>query len=175
MRRIGVRVSTFRNFIIHQIFPEFLQPLRDVRTQRVAPFHLGFFFMEYWDFVGLVHNGLPLSIVNISWHRHWRGVTFNSILSFSSLIITYCRWWRRSWRRCRTMTLLRCPWSWLIRTGGRPRWQAWNHDRNEVLRVPLYSNPVFNEMWFLTIHSECHLLVLRLVRGYAAANLSSST
>ena len=31
------------------------------------------------------------------------------------------------------------------------RWQAWNHDRNEVLRITLYSNPVFNEMWFLTI------------------------
>ena len=26
-----------------------------------------------------------------------------------------------------------------------------NHDRNEVLRVALYPNPVFNEMWFLTI------------------------
>ena len=26
-----------------------------------------------------------------------------------------------------------------------------NHDRNEVLRVTLYPNPVLNEMWFLTI------------------------
>ena len=26
-----------------------------------------------------------------------------------------------------------------------------NHDRNEVLCVALYPNPVFNEMWFLTI------------------------
>ena len=25
-----------------------------------------------------------------------------------------------------------------------------NHDRNEVLRVALYPNPVLNEMWFLT-------------------------
>ena len=60
---------------------------------------------------------------------------------------------RRAWRRCRTMTLLswRCPWSWLIRTGGQARWQAWNHDRNDVLRVALYPKPVFNEMWFLTI------------------------
>ena len=38
MRRIGVRVSRFRNFIIHQIFSELLQPLRDFRTQRVFPF-----------------------------------------------------------------------------------------------------------------------------------------
>ena len=51
------------------------------------------------------------------------------------------------------MTLLswRCPQSRLSRTGGRTRWQAWNHDRNEVLRVALYPNPVFNETWFLTI------------------------
>ena len=30
-------------------------------------------------------------------------------------------------------------------------WQAWNNKRNEVLRVAEYPNPVFNEMWFLTI------------------------
>ena len=35
--------------------------------------------------------------------------------------------------------------------GWRTRWQAWNHDRNEVLRITLNSNPVFNEMWFLTV------------------------
>ena len=31
--------------------------------------------------------------------------------------------------------------------------QAWNHDRNEVLRIRVtdYPNSVFNEMWFLTI------------------------
>ena len=51
------------------------------------------------------------------------------------------------------MTLLswRCPWSWLIRIGGRTLWQVWNHDRNEVLRVALYPNTVLNEMWFQTI------------------------
>ena len=30
-----------------------------------------------------------------------------------------------------------------MRTGGTTRSQAWNHDRNEVLRVALYPNPVF--------------------------------
>ena len=35
-------------------------------------------------------------------------------------------------------------------TGWRTRWQAWNHDWNEVFRITLYSNPVLNEMWFLT-------------------------
>ena len=29
--------------------------------------------------------------------------------------------------------------------------QAWNHNRNEVLRVGGNPNSVFNEMWFLTI------------------------
>ena len=29
--------------------------------------------------------------------------------------------------------------------------QAWNHERNEVLRIALYPNTVFNEMWFLTV------------------------
>ena len=31
MRRTGVRISVYWTFIIHQIFPEFLQPLRDFR------------------------------------------------------------------------------------------------------------------------------------------------
>ena len=109
--------------------------------------------------VGLVHNGLPRSIINIgNWHRHWRGITFSSILFFSSLIITWWRrWWRRrAWGRCRTRPLLswRCLWSWMIRSGGRTRWQAWNHDRNEVLRVALYTNPVFMRCGFWPlIHS----------------------
>ena len=30
-------------------------------------------------------------------------------------------------------------------------WQAWNHNRNEILRIAWNPNPVFNEMWFLTI------------------------
>ena len=51
MRRTGVRVSVYWNFIIHQIFPEFLQPLRDLRIQRVPvlswfPFYL--FLGVYW-------------------------------------------------------------------------------------------------------------------------------
>ena len=43
----------------------------------------------------------------------------------------------------------KCLWSrW--RSRGRT-WQAWNHSRNEVLRVARYPNPVFNKMWLLTI------------------------
>ena len=47
MRRTGERISLYWNFIIHQIFPEFLQPLRDLRIQRVAQFNRGFFFVFF--------------------------------------------------------------------------------------------------------------------------------
>ena len=36
--RVSIRVQE-----LNEIFPEFLQPLRDVRTQRVASFYLGSF------------------------------------------------------------------------------------------------------------------------------------
>ena len=92
--------------------------------------------------------------MNRSWHSYGRDVTLSSILSFSfsSLNFTYCRWWRRGGRRCWAMTLLswKCPWGWWVRSR-RQIWQAWNHKRNEVLRVLGNPNPVFNEMWFLTI------------------------
>ena len=45
-----------RNFIIHQIFPEFLQPLRDFRIQRVSPsvaFLLVFGVLLAWSTSGL--------------------------------------------------------------------------------------------------------------------------
>ena len=51
MRRTGVRVPVFRNSVIHQIFSEFLQPLRDFSKQRVSPFYHLF---NIW-----------------AWHRHW--------------------------------------------------------------------------------------------------------
>ena len=89
-----------------------------------------------------------LSLFNI-WtiHNHWRRINSTLILFSSNLTVAWCcrSWWRRrAWGRCRTRTLLswKCHWSWRIRTGGRTRWKAWNHDRNEVLRVALYPNPV---------------------------------
>ena len=58
MRRTGVWVSVFRNSVIHKIFSEFLQQLRDFRTQWlwlcskqwVSPFYRGFFFICFWIF-----------------------------------------------------------------------------------------------------------------------------
>ena len=114
MRRTGVRVSLFRNSFIHKIFSEFLQPLRDVGTERFTLFLLGFLFIWIWCFIGLLIIRSPRSVINRSWHVHWRDVTLNLILSFSSLNFTYCRWRRWGWRRWWRMTLLswRCPWSW---------------------------------------------------------------
>ena len=73
------------------------------------------------------------------------------IFPFSNLNFTCCRWRRWGWRRWWGMTLLfrRCLWGrWRSR---RWTWQTWYHSRNEVLRITNYPNPVFNEMWFLTI------------------------
>ena len=81
-----------------------------------------------------------------------------------------CGWRRRAWGRCRTRPLLswKCHWGWRMRTGGRTRWQAWNHDRNEILRIANYPNPVLNEMWFfwqsISIHENIrfHRKALRI-------------
>ena len=146
--------------------PNFLwilaQPLRDFRActtwvgrQRIAPFHLGFHFIRFWIFIGLVNIGSPWSLINRSWHNDWRDVTLSSILSFSSLSITYCRWRRRAGRRCWAMTLLswKCPRSWWVRSTRRI-WQAWNHNKNEVLRAARNPNPVLLRCGFWPlIHS----------------------
>ena len=59
MRRTGVSISVHWNFIIHQNFPEFLQPLRDLRRQRVAPFYRGFLFIVFGDLLAWVSSGRP--------------------------------------------------------------------------------------------------------------------
>ena len=137
--RESIRVREFHH---PPNFPEFLQPLRDFRTcatwvgrQRVSSFYL----FNMWI-----------------WHKYWMGIYPTQIFPFSSLTEAYhsCDWWsRRAWGRCRMIALLswRCHRGWRMRTGGRTRWQAWNHDRNEVLRITLYSNLVLNEMWFLIV------------------------
>ena len=146
------------------------QNLRDVRRQTTSvrvlswsPFYLFLVFLVGWATLLVIgftaNNGFHRSIINIeTWHRLGEEVSLSVRSSFSSLIITWycCRWWRRrAWRRCRTMPLpsSRCHWSWKMRTGGRTRWQAWNHDRNEFLRIANNPNSVINEMWFLTVDS----------------------
>ena len=90
-RHLGVRISVYWNFIIHQIFPEFLQPLRDLRTQRFTLFFLGFLFIWFWGYIGLGIIRSPSSIINQLRHWHWRDVTVNPIFPFSSLNFTCCR------------------------------------------------------------------------------------
>ena len=101
LRRTGVRVSVYWNFIIHQNFSEFLQPLRDVSTRRVAPFYRGFIFIWFWVFgwLGMEANKGSLKDENL---------------------------------RKNSMTSLE------------PR-----SERSSPFA--LYPNPVFNEMWFLTV------------------------
>ena len=61
MRGTGVRVSMLWNFVIHQIFSEFLQPLQDFRTQWVALFPLGFLFILFLGFRWLgYHQVAPI-------------------------------------------------------------------------------------------------------------------
>ena len=60
-------------------------------------FFIVFGVLLVWSTSGLLPD-LSSTVVD---HSHWRDVTFNSIISFSSLSITYCRWRRRAWGRCR--------------------------------------------------------------------------
>ena len=136
-----------------RFFSEFLQPLRDVGTQRrwlsskqrVSPFYCGFLFTWFLVFgwlgsatrIGSKQRVSPFyHLFSIwAWHRYWMGICPTQIFPFSSLTVAWycCSWWsRRAWGRCRMITLLswRCHWGWRMRTGWRTRWQAWNHDRN---------------------------------------------
>ena len=65
---------------------------------------LGFLFIWFWIFIGLVNIGSPWSLINHSWHSYWRDVILSSILSFSNLNFTHRRWWRRAGRICWAMT-----------------------------------------------------------------------
>ena len=176
-----VSLSVFRNSFIHKIFAEFLQPLRDVRRQRrwlsskqrVSPFYSGFLFIWFWVLgwlgsatrFGSKQRVSPFyHFLNIcTWHKHWMGIDPTQISPFSSLTVACycCTWWNgRAWGRCGMITLLswRCHWGWRMRTGGRTRWQAWNHNGNEVLRVALHPNPVLLRCGFWPlIHSKEYL------------------
>ena len=56
IRRTGVRISVYWNFIIHQIFPEFVQPLWDFRTLCSL---LGSFLFRFWIFLAWPKSGRP--------------------------------------------------------------------------------------------------------------------
>ena len=69
--RTGVRASLWWNFVIHQIFAEFLQSFRNLRIiTQVSPFDRGLFFDGFGIFVGLGFHRFTRSI--ISQIRHWQ-------------------------------------------------------------------------------------------------------
>ena len=116
-----------------------------------APFYIVVFvFILFWIFGWLGQQRVaPFCSFNMwTLHKCWMGIYPTQIIPCSSLTVAWlsCGWWsRRAWRRCRMINLLswKCHWCWRMRTGGRTCWQAWNHDRNEVLRITLYTNTVF--------------------------------
>ena len=171
-RRTGVWVSVFRNSVIHKIFSELLQPLRDFGTKRVSPFLIGVFVfiwflvfgwlsqqLVFWDFRrARVSPFLPFN--TFTWHSCGIGLYPTRVSPFlsshSSAWHNWRRhgWWgRRTWGRRGMINFLpwRCHGCWRRQAWGRTCWQTKNHDRNEVLRVALFPNTVFNEMWFLTV------------------------
>ena len=88
MRRTGVWVSAFRNSVIHQIFPEFLQQLRDLRTcatwvvtQQVSPFYLVIFvFIWFW-----ILDRSFRSTCSLDTGTGWESIPLRSSLSGVSL------------------------------------------------------------------------------------------
>ena len=73
-------------------FPWILAATPGSQNTTGCQFYRGFLFICFWVIIGLGFIRLPWSIINRSWHVHWRDVTVNSIFSFSSLNFTYCRW-----------------------------------------------------------------------------------
>ena len=110
----------------------------------------------FWDFRRVrVSPFLPFH--TFTWHDCGmviRPVRVSTFLSSDTFAWHSCGWWGR--RACGRLGMInslpwRCYGCWRKQAWGRTRWQARNHDRNEVLRVAVYSNPVYNEMWFLTV------------------------
>ena len=160
MRRTGAWVSAFRNSIIHEIFSKFLQPIRVCRNLRgLSPRSKSgsSFLFWFWIFGWLGQQVSPFFRFNMfTWHSYWIGIYPTKVSPCSSLTVAWHNhgWWDRwAWGRHRMINLLpwRCHGCWRGKTGGRTRWQTRNHDRNQNLCVALYPNPVFNEMWFLTV------------------------
>ena len=148
---------------VHQNFPEFLQPLRDFRTcktwvgrKRVSPFYHGLLFvfgklwLAWWTGSSLdsrpttCFSGLSSTLkLDTSTGEVSLSVSFSLSRVSLSLDVAVDGRRRRAWTRRGTVPLLswRCHWCWM-RTGWRTCW----HDRNEVHRVAVYPNSIFNEI-----------------------------
>ena len=79
------------NFIIHQIFSEFLQPLRDFRiTTRVSLCSLlSLLFIWFWFFIGLDQYQVALICSStVVRHSYWRDVTVQLRSSRSRVLVS---------------------------------------------------------------------------------------
>ena len=90
MTRTGVRISAYWNFVIHQIFPEFLQPLRDFRILRVSPFFLWLFFIVFGVLLAWVSSGRPDLSSTVVDHDDKGSSTCHCQASGD-------QWWRSEW------------------------------------------------------------------------------
>ena len=112
----------------------------------------------HWTLWLAANNGSPLSVISSTFGLFtgtgWESIPLRSSLSRVSLsldAVVVGEVDELDEDVGRLFLSWRCHWCWRMRTGGRTRSQAWNPDRNEGLRIALYSNPVFNEMWFSTV------------------------
>ena len=144
MRRTGVRVSLFRNFIIHLIFPEFLQPFRNLRIQRVAPFYRSLHFIWFLDFihrVSLIYHQQELTRALEKCHFQFDLLVLES--EFHLLQVK-----KTSWKKMMRNNFLVLKVSLKLMKIERTNLTSLEHNMNEVLRVAWNPNPVFTEKWF---------------------------
>ena len=77
----------FRNFVIHEIFSEFLQPLQDVGMARVSPFLIVVFdfiwFLDLW--LAWATTGLSALSCELDTSTGWESIPLRSSLSRASL------------------------------------------------------------------------------------------
>ena len=136
--------------------------LWDSRRTRVSPF-------------------LPFN--TCAWHKHWMGIYPTQVFPCSSLTVAWPShgWWgRRAWGRYRMINLLswRCHGCWREKTGGWTRWQARNHDRNEVLCSTVFENhfqwDVFFDRWSTHKNIRFHRKAFRAEDFLLVDNVSNS-
>ena len=157
IRRTGVRISMYWNFIIHQNFHEFLQPLwvsqnlhelNRLTTGRPVPSWVPFYLFS-GVLLAWVSSGRPdLSSTELDACTGEMSLSIRSPRSWLWISLTVgeedeVEEGVEEWLSCLEGVFE-------VDEDARWTWQAWNHNRNEVLRVAGYPNPVCNEMWLLT-------------------------
>ena len=149
MRRTGVRVSVNWNFIIHQIFPEFLQGISEFNG--LPSSIVVSLLFSFWVFVGLSSIRSPWSIINLlDTCTGEMSLLFPSSLSRIWISLTVSEEDEdeeddEEWLSC---------FKGVFEVNDDPEDEldkTWYHDRNEVFRIADYPNPFLNEMWYLTI------------------------